>query len=115
MVYGQERLLKPDVEERFKHQLRRLRDLGLTARQIAKELEFGVEGSVYVKLKPKHVYFYVDRFQLKRKIEKKVNNDIDPRFKNLFFKYRKDMPEELAENLRKEGFLLNDPLVNINE
>lgn len=110
MVFGQEKLLTSEQEKTFKPKLKKLRDAGLTAKQIAEELRFGVEGTLYARLKLAHVYFYVDKFQLKRKVKRKVKDNINEKFKNLYFKYRKGMPEEIAENLRDEGFLLNDPL-----
>ena len=113
MPYGQEKLITVEQEKIFKGQLKLLRGKGMSAKQIAEELNFGKSYSPYKKLKPSHVYFYVNRFKLKRKIKRKTeatDERINPEFKKFYSKWNPSMPESVAENLRRNGFLLNDPM-----
>jgi len=112
LVYGQEKLITVEQEKKLKGQLKILRDKGMSAKQIAEELNFG-KFPPYEKLKPSHVYFYVKKFQLKKKIERKTeatDKRANSKFKNFYFKWKPSMPENIAENLRRNGFLLNDPM-----
>ena len=109
MPFGQKRLLSAKQEKKLKIQLIELRAEGLSAPKIAEKLKFGKSG-VYQKLNSNHVYHYIKEFNLKRKkIRKSKRNEMDDKYKNLYFKYRKGMPECVVDSLRKEKFLLNDP------
>lgn len=112
MVFGQEKLLTSEQEERFIKYLRwAWEEEGQTANQIAVQLRFGKAGTKYERLKKRHIYFYVKKYGLKKD---KVSTDkptqqINPMFENFYTKWTPTMPECVADNLRKEGFLLNEP------
>jgi len=55
-------LLSPEEEEELKREMRKYRKLGLPWSEIAKLLEFGVEGSKWEKLKPEYIYHYRRKF-----------------------------------------------------
>jgi len=117
--FGKEKLLTPKQEKKLKIELMRLRAGGVTAKNIATKLNFGKPNSPYKDLNSNHVYFYANYFGLKRIVKrklKKIENGINPELKNFYYKWRETMPENVANNLRKHGFLLNDPMEkNINE
>ena len=69
MPFGKEKLVTFEQEKILKRQLKKLRDKGLSAREIAKKLGFGQPGH-YQKLNFNHVYMYVRHFNLKIKERK---------------------------------------------
>lgn len=112
MPFGKEKLLTPKQEKKLKVELMRLRANGVTAKNIATLLRFGQPNSPYKKLNSNHIYFYANYFHLKRMVKRKPKKDgsnINPEFKNYYFKWRETMPESVVTNLRENGFLLNDP------
>jgi len=113
MPFGKEKLLTPKQEQKLKVELMRLRANGITAKKIAELLRFGKQNSPYKDLDSNHVYFYANYFGLKRIVKrkpKKIESNINPEFKNFYYKWKETMPESVANNLRKNGFLLNDPI-----
>ena len=117
MPFGREPLLNKKQEETFKEKLISLREQRFSAKQIAEKLNFGKAGP-YKKLTADHVYFYITKFNLKRKIKKrqkvqeKQQKFIDPRFPHRYHRWTPDMPDCVVDGLRRGGYLLNDPLNN---
>ena len=119
MPFGRDPLLNEKQEIIFKKELIKLRSERFSAKQIAKKLKFGQSGP-YEKLEVNHIYFYVTKFDLKRKIKKrqKVESDlyknIPPEERHHYFKWTPGcgIPETVLDSFRRSGRLLNDPLNN---
>jgi hypothetical protein len=62
MSFTRQPLLKPEVEEQLKDELSQLWLMGMTGKNIAQDLQFGVKGTDYEKLKPHYVYYYRQKF-----------------------------------------------------
>jgi hypothetical protein len=79
MSFVRSPILTDDLKEKLELKLTPLWKANMSASRIAEELQFGVEGTDFQKLKPYHVYFYRSRFGLppRRKRESGV-----PRYNN---------------------------------
>ena len=64
MSFKRHSILKPEVEKQLKGELSELWLTGMKGKEIAKELEFGVEDSKYEKVNPEYVFFYRQKFKL---------------------------------------------------
>jgi hypothetical protein len=114
VTFGKDPLLTEEEEEQLKYELGELWNKGLKGREIAKQLGFGEEGTIYENLKLEHVYFYRIHFGLRRhkKRTMKKNPMMDgmhPRMQKFMFKWRSGMPESVISDLMKDGLLYGYP------
>jgi hypothetical protein len=111
MVYGQEKLIPDEYLEDFLNCLGYGWDCGWSAQKIAKEMGFGEpDGIFYEKLKPYHVYYFVQRYgkewgmEPRRKVKKKEEEkQTEVQYS---VPYTNDMPFIVANWLRGKGWLL---------
>ena len=106
MVYGQEKLVPDEHLEDFLNCLAYGWDCGWSAQRIAKEMGFGEpDGTFYEKLKPHHVYYFVQRYgkeygmEPRRKLKKEKENQVGVPYTN-------NMPYAVAQYLRSQGLLV---------
>lgn len=64
MSFKRESILNDEVETQLKAELSVLWLKGVQGKVIAQELQFGVKGSPYEKVKPEYVFFYRQKFNL---------------------------------------------------
>lgn len=69
MSFVRQPILRSEVEERLKKELHKLWVEKYSAKDIARILGFGVEGTGYEKLKPYHVYYYRQKFRFRKRRE----------------------------------------------
>ena len=67
MGFSRQPILTAPIELKLKEELSQLWDSGLTATNIATQLNFGEPNTDYFKLKPYHVWFYRSKFKLPKR------------------------------------------------
>ena len=131
MVFGKEKLVEDKELESFLEELSWGWEEGHSAKQIAKDMKFGEpEPYGYPLLKTSHVYYFAKKYaeeygmEPRRKTKKEEEDQkekkpeakekqqkyIDPRFPHRYHKWTPDIPDCVADSLRRSGYLLNDPL-----
>jgi len=76
MSFKRQPLLNLDVEEQLKQEFHPLWLSGLSGKEIAEKLQFGVKGTIYEKVKPNYVYFYRLKWQ-KQHLKNVKQNPLD--------------------------------------
>ena len=113
MSFVRSPILTDDLKEKLEIKLTPLWKANMSASRIAEELQFGVPGTDFQKLKPYHVYFYRSRFGLapRRKRESGVprynNEQTDLMSSETFFQILDEkLDKKTFHNRRQRSYLI---------